>query len=160
MLVPSRELAMQVWANIESYGKALPVVSAAIYGGANIAPQSKKLLAGVNLIVATPGRLLDHVKLKNVSLSKIEYFVLDEADSMLDMGFIRDIEKILELTHKRTQTMLFSATLSGSVKRLSETILKKPQLVQVDDYASVTDNIKQIAYTVDKSKNQSFSPIS
>lgn len=150
VLVPSRELAMQVWANIESYGKALPVVSAAIYGGANIAPQSKKLLAGVDLIVATPGRLLDHVKLKNVSLSKIEYFVLDEADSMLDMGFIRDIEKILELTHKRTQTMLFSATLSGSVKRLSETILKKPQLVQVDDYASVTDNIKQIAYTVDK----------
>ncbi len=150
ILAPSRELVMQIGKNIEAYGKDLPVKIAAIYGGANIAPQTKKLAAGVDMIVATPGRLLDHVKLKGVNLSKVEYLVLDEADSMLDMGFIRDIEKILTLLPARKQTMLFSATLSGSVKRLSESILKKPQLVQVASYASVTDNIKQVAYSVDK----------
>ncbi len=150
ILVPSRELAMQVGTNIEAYGAELPLVSAAIYGGANIAPQAKKLLAGVDIIVATPGRLLDHLKLKNLTLSKVEFLVLDEADSMLDMGFIRDIESILERLPKKRQTMLFSATLSGGVKRLSETILKKPQLVQVDAYATIAEGIKQIAYTVDK----------
>ncbi len=150
VLVPSRELAMQVAANIESYGADTGVKMAAIYGGANIAPQSKKLLAGVDLVIATPGRLLDHLKLKNMTLSKIEYLVLDEADTMLDMGFVRDIEALLQRIPAKRQTMLFSATLSGGVKRLSETILKKPQLVQVDAYASVADEIKQIAYTVDK----------
>jgi ATP-dependent RNA helicase RhlE len=150
ILVPSRELAMQVGANVQAYGANLPLKSAAIYGGANIAPQAKKLLAGVDIIVATPGRLLDHLKLKNLTLSKVEFLVLDEADSMLDMGFIRDIESILERLPNKRQTMLFSATLSGGVKRLSETILKKPQLVQVDAYATIAEGIKQIAYTADK----------
>ncbi len=150
ILVPTRELAMQVAKNIEAYGKDLPLKSAAIYGGANIAPQTKKLAAGVDIITATPGRLLDHIKLKGVSLSKVEFLILDEADSMLDMGFIREIEKIMALIPVKRQTMLFSATLSGGVKRLSETILKKPQLVQVASYASAAEKIKQIAYSVDK----------
>ena len=150
ILVPTRELAMQVEKNIEAYGKDLSPKSVAIYGGANIAPQTKKLANGVDIIVATPGRLLDHVKLKGVNLAKIEFLVLDEADSMLDMGFIREIEKILALIPAKRQTMLFSATLSGAVKRLSETILKKPQLVQVASYAKAAEKIKQIAYSVDK----------
>jgi ATP-dependent RNA helicase RhlE len=150
ILVPTRELAMQVGKNIEAYGEDLPLKSAAIYGGANIAPQTKKLAGGIDIIIATPGRLLDHIKLKGVSLSKIEFLILDEADSMLDMGFIREIEKILALIPAKRQTMLFSATLSGGVKRLSETILKKPQLVQVASYASVAEKIKQMAYSVDK----------
>lgn len=152
ILVPSRELAMQVSANIEGYSANLPIKSVAVYGGANISPQSKKLLAGTDIIIATPGRLLDHLKLKNTTLSKIEFFVLDEADTMLDMGFIRDIEALLQRISPNRQTMLFSATLNGGVKRLSETMLKKPQLVQVDAYASVADEIRQIAYTVDKEK--------
>ncbi len=156
ILVPSRELAMQVAANIEGYGVNLQVKSVAVYGGANIAPQSKKLIAGVDLIIATPGRLLDHLKLKNTTLSKIEFFVLDEADTMLDMGFIRDIEALLQRIPPNRQTMLFSATLSGAVKRLSETMLKKPQLVQVDAYASVADDIRQVAYTVDKGQKSEF----
>ena len=156
ILVPSRELAMQVAANMEGYGANLQVKSVAVYGGANIAPQSKKLIAGVDLIIATPGRLLDHLKLKNTTLSKIEFFVLDEADTMLDMGFIRDIEALLQRIPPNRQTMLFSATLSGAVKRLSETMLKKPQLVQVDAYASVADDIRQVAYTVDKGQKGEF----
>ena len=160
ILVPTRELAMQVAKNIEAYGKDLPLNIAAIYGGANIAPQTKKLASGVDIIIATPGRLLDHVKLKGVNLSKIEFLVFDEADSMLDMGFIREIEKILALVPIKRQTMLFSATLSGAVKRLSETILKKPQLVQVASYAKVAEKIKQIAYSVDKDqKNELLSYI-
>lgn len=152
VLVPTRELAMQVGKNIEMYSYKLPLKIAAIYGGANISPQTKLLARGVDIIVATPGRLLDHVKLKGVDLTKIEYLVFDEADSMLDMGFIREIEKILALLPSKRQTMLFSATLSGSVKRLSENILRKPQLVQIASYASVAKNIKQVAYTVDKEK--------
>jgi ATP-dependent RNA helicase RhlE len=150
ILVPTRELAMQVGTNIENYSIGLSLKSTAVYGGANIAPQTKRLISGVDIIVATPGRLLELVKLKSVNLSKIEFLVLDEADSMLDMGFIRDIETILALLPTKRQTMLFSATLSGSVKRLSETILKKPQLVQVDSYASVATTIRQFAYSVDK----------
>jgi ATP-dependent RNA helicase RhlE len=158
ILVPTRELAMQVGANVEAYGQGLSPKTVTVYGGANIAPQTKKLAEGVDIIVATPGRLLDHIKLRGVSLSKVEYLVLDEADSMLDMGFIREVEKILDLLPKKRQTMLFSATLSGAVKRLSETILKKPQLVQVASYASSADNIKQTVYSVDKEqKNELLS---
>jgi len=156
ILVPSRELAMQVGTNIAAYSKNLPLKSVAIYGGANIAPQTKKLSAGVDIIVATPGRLLDHIKLKGVSLSRIEFLVFDEADSMLDMGFIREIEKILALLPTKRQTMLFSATLSGAVKRLSETILKKPQLVQVASYANSASTIKQTVYSIDKEQKSEF----
>lgn len=124
ILVPTRELASQVNMNVQSYGKNLELSIGAIYGGVKFTPQVKKLEKGIDVLIATPGRLLEHIKLDNVDLSRVEMLVFDEADRILDMGFWDEVELLLSLLPKKRQTLLFSVGLSKSVKRLSEVSLK------------------------------------
>jgi ATP-dependent RNA helicase RhlE len=123
VLTPTRELAAQVAESVDTYGKYLPLKSAVIFGGVKINPQIQKLQQGVDILVATPGRLLDHVSQNTVDLSKLDILVLDEADRMLDMGFIRDIRKVLALLPRQKQTLFFSATFSEEIKRLANDLL-------------------------------------
>ena len=122
-----RELAQQVSASISNYGQSSNLKHALIYGGVKMLPQIRKLKRGVDLIVATPGRLLDHLRSKNVNLNKVEHFILDEADRMLDMGFLPDINQINEVISDNRQTLLFSATYSKEIKDIAAKILKNHQ---------------------------------
>ena len=131
ILVPTRELAMQVDASVRTYGRTVPLRSTVVYGGVPIEPQIKALRAGVEILVATPGRLLDHVGQRTVNLGQVEVLVLDEADRMLDMGFLPDIRRILELLPPRRQNLLFSATFSDDIRNLSGSILTNPARVEV-----------------------------
>jgi len=131
VITPTRELAAQVGESIATYGKYLPMRSTVIFGGVGIQPQITKLRRGVDILVATPGRLLDLVSQKAANLSKVEILVLDEADRMLDMGFIHDIRKVLALLPKNRQSLLFSATFSDDIKRLASGMLRSPVLVEV-----------------------------
>ena len=126
VLVPTRELAIQVQQSVFTYGKHVKLRNAAIYGGVAIGPQTKLLKAGVDIVVATPGRLLDHVGQRNIDLSGIEILVLDEADRMIDMGFIHDIRKVLALLPKKKQSLLFSATFSDEIRVLATGLLRDP----------------------------------
>jgi ATP-dependent RNA helicase RhlE len=152
ILVPTRELAKQVHASIEAYGKYLPLKSIVLYGGANLTSQANRLKAGVDIIVATSGRLLEHIGQKNVNLESVAYLVLDEADTILDMGFVHEVGKILQHLPDKRQNVLISATLSGSVKRLAEKILQKPKLIEVDSMGTSADTVEQIVYPVEKEK--------
>jgi ATP-dependent RNA helicase RhlE len=131
VLVPTRELAAQVEESVRTYGKHLPLRAAVIYGGIDIKPQIKALHAGVEIVVATPGRLLDHLQQKSVNLSRVEILVLDEADRMLDMGFMPDIERILAMLPQVRQNLLFSATFSNEIKRLAENFMRTPTMIEV-----------------------------
>jgi ATP-dependent RNA helicase RhlE len=131
ILTPTRELAAQVEQSVRAYGRHLPLRSTLIYGGVGINPQVAALRRGVDILVATPGRLLDHVQQKTVDLSRVEILVLDEADRMLDMGFIRDIRRILALLPARRQNLLFSATFSDEIRKLADGLLHAPALVEV-----------------------------
>lgn len=131
ILTPTRELAIQVHANLASYSKGSNIRSTVIYGGVSANPQKKALLQGVDMIVATPGRLLDHHGQRNVDLSKIQTLVLDEADRMLDMGFIHDIKRVMKALPSERQNLLFSATFSKDIRKLSQTILRKPVEINV-----------------------------
>ncbi len=126
ILVPTRELAMQVDESVRTYGRTVPLRSTVVYGGIPIEPQIKALRAGVEILVATPGRLLDHVGQRTVNLGQVEILVLDEADRMLDMGFLPDIRRILELLPSRRQSLLFSATFSQDIRDLSGSLLRDP----------------------------------
>jgi ATP-dependent RNA helicase RhlE len=152
VLTPTRELAAQVHESVCDYGQYLPFRSAVIFGGVSINPQKQKLIKGVDIVVATPGRLLDHVGQRSIDLSRVEILVLDEADRMLDMGFIRDIRKILNIIPKQRQTLLFSATFSKEIKTLAAEFLKNPAEVQVTPENTATELVSQIAYPVDKSR--------
>jgi len=152
ILVPTRELAKQVHASIEAYGKYLPLKSIVLFGGANLTSQANRLKAGVDIIVATSGRLLEHIGQKNVNLESVDYLVLDEADTILDMGFVHEVSKILQHLPARRQNVLISATLSGSVKRLAEQILQKPKLIEVDSMGTSAHSVEQIVYPVEKEK--------
>ena len=152
ILVPTRELAKQVHASIEAYGKYLPLKSIVLFGGANLTSQANRLKAGVDIIVATSGRLLEHINQKNVNLESVDYLVLDEADTILDMGFVHEVSKILQHLPQRRQNVLISATLSGSVKRLAEQILQKPKLIEVDSMGTSAHSVEQIVYPVEKEK--------
>ena len=154
ILTPTRELASQVAANVETYSQYLPLTSSVIFGGVKINPQIKKLREGVDILVATPGRLLDHVGQKTVDLSKLEILVLDEADRMLDMGFIRDIRRILALLPRQKQTLFFSATFSADIRKLSDELLVKPVMIDVAPRNTTAERIKQIVHPVDKSRKQ------
>ncbi|MFK8067166.1 MAG: DEAD/DEAH box helicase [Gammaproteobacteria bacterium] len=154
VLTPTRELAAQVEESIKTYGKYVSLRSNVIFGGVKIGPQIAKLRRNPDIIVATPGRLLDHLQQKNIDLSKIEILVLDEADRMLDMGFIRDIQKIMAMLPKQRQTLLFSATFSKEIKKLSETLLKSPALIEVARQNTTSEIIEQIVYPVDKSRKR------
>ncbi len=154
VLTPTRELAAQVEDSVRTYGKYLPIKSAVIFGGVGMAPQTKALRSGVDIIVATPGRLLDHVGEKNVDLSAVEIFILDEADRMLDMGFIHDIRRVTALLPKKKQTLMFSATFSDEIRTLATTYLHNPQQVEVARRNAAAEIVTQSVYHVDKAKKR------
>ena len=150
ILAPTRELAAQVGESVELYGKHLPFKSAVIFGGVKINPQITQLRKGVDIIIATPGRLLDHMSQKTVDLRHVEFLILDEADRMLDMGFINDIKKVLAVLPKQKQTLLFSATYSDEIKKLSDRLLNSPTLIEVARQNTASESVKQAIYHVDK----------
>ncbi len=148
ILAPTRELAMQVHQSVVTYSKHLPLRSVCIYGGVDIRPQIAELREGREIVVATPGRLLDHVQQKSVTFSFVEVLVLDEADRMLDMGFIPDIKRILAMLPKERQSLLFSATFSNEIKNLADSMLKAPQLIEVAKRNTVIETITHRVYPV------------
>lgn len=143
VLTPTRELAIQVEESVRTYGKHLPINSLAVFGGVGINPQIANLRRGVDILVATPGRLLDHVQQRTVDLSKIEIFVLDEADRMLDMGFIRDIRKVIALLPKQRQNLMFSATFSPEIRELASGLLNNPVSVDVATRNTAAETVTQ-----------------
>ena len=152
-LTPTRELAAQVNESIVTYGKYLSLRSTVVFGGVGIQPQIQKLNRGVDILVATPGRLLDLVNQKKCDLSKIEMLVLDEADRMLDMGFIHDIRKVLALIPKERQNLLFSATFSNDIKRLASGILRSPKMIEVSRNET-THQVTQLVHPVSKARKR------
>ena len=154
VLTPTRELAAQVNESVDTYGKHLPLKSTVIFGGVKINPQIQKLRNGIDILVATPGRLLDHVSQNTVDLSKVDILVLDEADRMLDMGFIRDIRKVLALLPKQKQTLFFSATFSDDIKRLANDLLQSPVLIEVARRNTAAESVTQVIHPVDKSRKR------
>jgi ATP-dependent RNA helicase RhlE len=149
ILTPTRELAAQVEENVRFYSKYLTLRSTVVYGGVDINPQIKALRAGVEILVATPGRLLDHVQQKTVNLGRVEILVLDEADRMLDMGFMPDIKRILALLPTERQSLLFSATFSDEIKRLAGQMLRSPVTIEVARRNAPTDLVTHRMYEVD-----------
>ena len=150
VLTPTRELAAQVHANIKTYSQFLDIRSTVIFGGVNQNPQIATLQRGVDILVATPGRLIDLESQRALSLSKVEFFVLDEADRMLDMGFLRDIERIMKLIPKNRQNLMFSATFSKEIKKLAHGILNHPVQVEATPENSTVESINQKVYRVAK----------
>lgn len=156
ILVPTRELAAQVEESVATYGKYLPLTSMTMIGGVNINPQVKRLRSRVDILVATPGRLLDHIGQKTVDISKIQILVLDEADRMLDMGFLRDIKKILAILPKQRQNLLFSATFSDEIKTLADSLLNKPALIEVAVRNSTAEMITHKVYQVNGDRKRAL----
>ena len=150
ILTPTRELADQVKDSVKTYGKYLSLRAAAIYGGVGIKPQVQTLHRGVDIVVATPGRLLDHVGQRTVDLSQIEILVLDECDRMLDMGFIRDIRRILATLPPSRQTLMFSATFSKPIQQLASTLLKSPTQIEVAPRNTAAQQVEQVVHPVDR----------
>jgi ATP-dependent RNA helicase RhlE len=152
VLTPTRELAAQIVESVDNYGKHLSLRTAVVFGGVNINPQKTRLKQGVDVLVATPGRLLDLYQQGCVQFNDLEILVLDEADRMLDMGFIRDIKKILTFLPKQRQTLMFSATFSDSIRQLAKGIVKEPIEISVSPRNTTAETVKQLVYPVDKSK--------
>lgn len=150
ILTPTRELAIQIYESIQAYGKNLNLRPAVIFGGVAQKPQEEVLRKGVDILIATPGRLNDLVNQKIIDLSEIEIFILDEADRMLDMGFINDVKKIIRYIPKERQTLFFSATMPSEIKNLVSTLLVDPVVVEVTPVSSTADKIEQSLYYVDK----------
>ncbi|MEZ4796046.1 MAG: DEAD/DEAH box helicase [Flavobacteriaceae bacterium] len=150
VVIPTRELAIQIDANFKTYGKHTNLRSAVIYGGTSIEPQKDILNKGVDILIATPGRLLDLHKQDLVNLDYVQILVLDEADLMLDLGFIDDVKKIERLCPEDKQTLLFSATIPYKVEQLANTILKHPERIEVTPNASTSKNVNQLLYYVPK----------
>lgn len=156
ILTPTRELAAQIGENVIAYGRHLNIKSTTIFGGVSINPQTDRLRRGVDVLVATPGRLLDHVGQGHLDLSTVNYFVLDEADRMLDMGFIHDIKRVLKLLppNNKRQNLLFSATFSKDITKLAGQLLNDPVMVDVAPKNSTADRIDQLVYPVDKNRKK------
>lgn len=154
ILTPTRELAAQILECIEIYSQNTSVKSTVIFGGVKIGPQIAKLKKGIDILVATPGRLLDHVGQKTLDLSKVETLVLDEADRMLDMGFIHDIKKVLKLVPHDRQNLLFSATYSKEIKQLADKILNKPELIEVAARNTTAEKVNQVIHPVSRSQKR------
>ena len=152
ILTPTRELAAQVEESVRTYGKYLKLTSTVIFGGVGINPQIKLLKHGVDILVATPGRLLDHMQQGTVNLNHVEILVLDEADRMLDMGFIRDIKKVLAVLPKKRQNLLFSATFSEEIKALADGLLNAPAMIEVARRNSTVEMIAQKIHPVDRDR--------
>jgi ATP-dependent RNA helicase RhlE len=156
ILVPTRELAMQVDESVRTYGRTVPLRSTVVYGGMPMDPQIKALRGGIEILVATPGRLLDLVGQKVANLGQVEILVLDEADRMLDMGFLPDIQRITALLPAKRQNLMFSATFSDEIRRLSRTILNDPDEVEVAPRNATVDAIRQIVYPVDRDRKEAL----
>ena len=154
ILTPTRELATQVEESVRFYGAHLPFKSAVIFGGVKINAQINTLKRGVDIVVATPGRLLDHISQKTIDLRKVDFLILDEADRMLDMGFVNDIKKVIASLPKERQTLLFSATYSGEIKKLSQKLLRAPVLIEVARRNTSSEIVKQSVYHVDKERKR------
>ena len=150
IITPTRELAIQIDECFSDYAKYTDLRHTVIFGGVNQAPQVEKLKRGTDILIATPGRLLDLISQKYITLEHIRHFVLDEADRMLDMGFIHDIKRLLPMLPKRRQTLFFSATMPDTIANLSKSFLYKPERVEVAPVSSVVDTIKQNLYLVEK----------
>ena len=156
ILVPTRELAAQVEESVCDYSKYLKLSSMVMIGGINIKKQISRLRSRVDILVATPGRLLDHVQQKNIDLSHIQVLVLDEADRMLDMGFIRDIKKILKLLPEQRQNLLFSATFSNEIQLLAEDLLNKPVMIEVAKRNATADKVTHVVHPVDRERKRNL----
>jgi ATP-dependent RNA helicase RhlE len=154
VLVPTRELAAQVAESVRCYGQHLPFRAAVIYGGVSINTQIARLRKGVDVVIATPGRLLDHLKQGTIDLGAIECLVLDEADRMLDMGFIRDIRKIMKVLPTKRQNLLFSATFSTEIRRLAVDLLDSPKEISVATNGKPAEGIDQVVYPVDRQRKR------
>ncbi|PWN68874.1 DEAD/DEAH box helicase [Chryseobacterium phosphatilyticum] len=150
ILTPTRELAIQIEENINAYGKYLPLKQLVIFGGVKQGNQEAALKRGVDILVATPGRLLDFIAQGIISLRNLEIFVLDEADRMLDMGFVHDVKRIIKLLPQKRQTLFFSATMPGEIQKLANSILNNPVKVEVTPVSSTADTIKQSVYFVER----------
>ncbi len=148
ILLPTRELALQVAESVATYGRHMQIRSTCVFGGVDIGPQLKIVRAGVEILIATPGRLLDHIEHKSVNLGQVQILVLDEADRMLDMGFMPDIKRIIALLPQKRQNLLFSATFSDDIKRLAGGILKTPIVIEVARRNATADKVRQVAYAV------------
>jgi ATP-dependent RNA helicase RhlE len=153
-IVPTRELCIQVEESVRTYGARRPIKSTTIYGGVGFEPQAAKLRAGPEIVVATPGRLLDHVSQRTIDLSRVEILVLDEADRLLDMGFIRDIRRIIDLLPPKRQNLLFSATFSDDVRSLASGILVTPAFVQVTPRNTTAELVEQLVIPVDRERKR------
>jgi len=156
ILTPTRELAAQVEQNIKTYGRHLRLKSTTVFGGVNINPQVQTLRRGVDILVATPGRLLDHMRSGTVNLSKVEILVLDEADRMLDMGFIRDIRRVLDALPKQRQNLFFSATFPREIREFADSFLSSPAEIAIARESKTADLIKQVVYPVDKANKRAL----
>jgi ATP-dependent RNA helicase RhlE len=154
ILTPTRELAAQINDSLATYGKHLDLWHAVIFGGVNDKPQIAELKRGVDILVATPGRLLDLMQRKVVSLSRVQLFVLDEADRMLDMGFINDVKKITQALPQNRQTLFFSATMPTAIRKLASTLVKNPKSVAVDPVSSAVEVVEQNVYFTDKDRKR------
>ncbi len=154
ILTPTRELAAQVEESVRTYGKYLPLTSMVMFGGVGMQPQIDRLRKGVDILVATPGRLLDHHQQGTLDLKHVEIFVLDEADRMLDMGFIHDIKKVLAIVPPKKQSLLFSATFSDEIKALADRLLNQPALIEVARRNATADNIAQKVHPVGRERKK------
>ncbi|WP_035375279.1 DEAD/DEAH box helicase [Pseudoduganella violaceinigra] len=148
VLAPTRELAVQVAENVAAYCKHTPLRSTVVFGGMDMKPQTEKLRSGVEIVIATPGRLLDHVEQKNISLGQVQMLVMDEADRMLDMGFLPDLQRIINLLPKKRQNLMFSATFSPEIKKLAGSFLTDPITIEVARSNATAEKVTQVVYKV------------
>ena len=156
ILTPTRELAIQIGESFSTYGRHTGLKHTVVYGGVSQVPQTKALQAGVDILVATPGRLLDLMNQKHINLGQVKFFVLDEADRMLDMGFSRDVKKIIAQLPLKRQTLLFSATMPPEIAKLADTLLSNPVKVEVTPASSTVDTINQTVYFVERKDKKSL----
>ncbi|WP_229451888.1 DEAD/DEAH box helicase [Massilia niastensis] len=150
VLTPTRELAVQVAENVKAYSRHTPLRSTVVFGGMDMKPQTETLRRGVEIVIATPGRLLDHVEQKNISLAQVQMLVMDEADRMLDMGFLPDLQRIINLLPKKRQNLMFSATFSPEIKKLANTFLTDPLTIEVARSNQTADKVSQVVYKIDE----------
>ncbi len=154
ILTPTRELAVQVADNVKAYAQHTPLRSAVVFGGMDMKGQTLILKGGVEIVIATPGRLLDHIEQKNVSLGQVQMLVMDEADRMLDMGFLPDLQRIINLLPKKRQNLMFSATFSPEIKKLANSFLDQPVLIEVARSNATAEKVTQVVYKVDEEQKR------
>ncbi|MEN3277584.1 MAG: ATP-dependent helicase RhlE [Massilia sp.] len=154
VLTPTRELAVQVAENVKAYSRHTPLRSTVVFGGMDMKGQTTVLKGGVEIVIATPGRLLDHIEQKNVSLAQVQMLVMDEADRMLDMGFLPDLQRIINLLPKKRQNLMFSATFSPEIKKLANSFLQQPVLIEVARSNATAEKVTQVVYKVDEEQKR------